>query len=573
MKLIPLSEKSPRDLPFEPSFSPWPHQAAMIRACIELEKSAFGIEIPLCPGVKYEGIVSNGLLAAAPGSGKTNVVLTLIQHSELAEDRPRTLAFCGGTAFLSPVDPVRVQSTLVVTGPSLTIQWETSAKNLGFKRNEGDLSFKTFVSFKRSTEDVGKKRPLVKDANEDKNENQNDDKDEVEAKAPVVYDEDKVNDALSGRYKMVLLTANAYKELSEWPEIQKRLVDRLVFDEADSIEIPNLRLIPFRFMWLVTGTPDCFHTNDRSGLGAKSNIKAFDGLFKLPKSVAEGQTTFEYVFRRQMQEAAVAVKTIFCEEAFIEQSWGLDPVQMVEIESREPAVEELKAWCAKKFNRYMIAESLQRFKRIALGQSFNIDFVSMVKYLDRYATEDDELKLWMRGKCAYTLRETPTVHLSLISPDYGNTYIDKRASDVEVESVLQSYSCVSAVLEKVRQHASEGAKVILFTEQTLEVKGEGPKPLLISELERLEIKYGIHRGNRLAMQKRVTELEKGSINLLILKRKAASGLNLQFCSHIVCAHDMSPSTFKQLVARGQRPGRTGPLVVYHMQNLLKPKLN
>ena len=69
MKLVPLTDKSPRDLDFTTdAVKLWGHQRAMLKKCIDLENKAFEFKLD---GVKYHGYTDNGLLSAAPGSGKT----------------------------------------------------------------------------------------------------------------------------------------------------------------------------------------------------------------------------------------------------------------------------------------------------------------------------------------------------------------------------------------------------------------------------------------------------------------------------------------------------------------------
>ena len=495
----------------------------------------------------------------------------MILHSDL-DSSQNLISLCGGTAIVTAKEPTFLKdTTFVVTEATLTLQWEKSAKVLGFSDSRGIKSdhsrgpkYAIFSSFR--IYDKNKKRKNVEEEEDD---------DEKEK----LYDEEKVRDALSGRYKVVFLTTNAYKELSEWPGSISYLIKRLVFDEADSTHIANPRMFPNCFTWLVTGTPGCFHTNDRSGLGATSNNKLFDRWFKVPKVVANAKQSQDYVLERRLQEATIVGKTVYCTEAFIEKSAGLEPVVYEKIKGPD-VIENFKALCKQKLPDHQYASIFGKFKLIDSNSPF-----LETGMLARIVILLQNAKSWPRDQCALTLRtltDSNRMELSCCDIVVDKTFLlgckkcpcchadlsEPGANLSEpgqgIKAVLESYSLVSSVLTKIRESSSANAKVLLFTEQSLRSTKE--KPFLISEIERLGIKYGIYGGNKNAMERRVEDLQTGKVTVLILPKKGAAGLNLQFCTHIVCAHEMDPDVFKQLVRRGQRPGRTSRLTVYHMQS-------
>lgn len=63
----------------------------------------------------------------------------------------------------------------------------------------------------------------------------------------------------------------------------------------------------------------------------------------------------------------------------------------------------------------------------------------------------------------------------------------------------------------------------------------------------------------------ITKFKDGRINVLLLNAKYfGSGLNLQMTSDIILFHRMSDDLEKQIIGRGQRPGRTSPLKIHYL---------
>ena len=71
--------------------------------------------------------------------------------------------------------------------------------------------------------------------------------------------------------------------------------------------------------------------------------------------------------------------------------------------------------------------------------------------------------------------------------------------------------------------------------------------------------------NKIVKNYKLSNSEPESIKILLLNAEyCASGINLENTSDIVIYHSMTPAKTKQIIGRGQRPGRTSQLNVWKL---------
>lgn len=72
-------------------------------------------------------------------------------------------------------------------------------------------------------------------------------------------------------------------------------------------------------------------------------------------------------------------------------------------------------------------------------------------------------------------------------------------------------------------------------------------------------------GTVASINKRISEFRAGTVNVLLLNAEhLGAGLNLECTTHVIFFHKMNPSLETQVVGRAQRWGRTEPLQVIHL---------
>jgi hypothetical protein len=80
-----------------------------------------------------------------------------------------------------------------------------------------------------------------------------------------------------------------------------------------------------------------------------------------------------------------------------------------------------------------------------------------------------------------------------------------------------------------------------------------------------KIKYGILKGGGAKIKNTLNDFEKGNINFIILNAKNfGAGMNLHCATDIIMYHRFSDEMEEQIIGRGQRLGRKGVLNVYYL---------
>lgn len=88
---------------------------------------------------------------------------------------------------------------------------------------------------------------------------------------------------------------------------------------------------------------------------------------------------------------------------------------------------------------------------------------------------------------------------------------------------------------------------------------------IMQNLEDNEIPFSKLNGSTGRVTNIIQNFQKNNIRVLLLNAKYyGSGLNLQCCTDIILYHRMSSDLEKQIIGRGQRPGRTTPLIVSYL---------
>lgn len=128
------------------------------------------------------------------------------------------------------------------------------------------------------------------------------------------------------------------------------------------------------------------------------------------------------------------------------------------------------------------------------------------------------------------------------------------ASEVEEERLPKKMEALLHIIT-----SKEQGRFLVFSEY------ENTFNTIMQKLEENNISFSKLNGSTGRVTNIIHKFETGVIKVLLLNAKYyGSGLNLQSCTDIVLYHRMSSDLEKQIIGRGQRPGRTEPLKVTYL---------
>ena len=196
-----------------------PHQRTLLKNCIEFENNR--IKLKDYPKIcnKYPQLQDNdyikthiGILGDKVGSGKSYVILSLIIcNKNINYSQIETFGF--NKIFLNISTQIESYKTnLLVIPHNLFFQWSDYIKNIS-----DDIIYKLIKHKKHLDE-------FIKDAKRLNN------------------------------YDLILITDFHYKQISNIINLNNIKINRVIFDEIDSLKIPNNKNIPCKFYWFLTAS-------------------------------------------------------------------------------------------------------------------------------------------------------------------------------------------------------------------------------------------------------------------------------------------------------------------------------
>ena len=211
-----------------------PHQLSMINACMNLEKGQF---LTLENNATNTTIKTRiGVIGDLVGSGKTLSILGLIsQEKWLAKDR-EIFSTCGDglinvktTSKETPLD-----INIIIVPSTIMKQWENTIKTQTNIKYKTIYTKKDVVNYFKSFDDIIKR--------------ETEDTDETEVNIVDINFEHNIVLVCSNRFGDFTYNCLNYK----YPLV----FSRVIYDEIDSINLPNNKEIPASFYWFSTSTYD-----------------------------------------------------------------------------------------------------------------------------------------------------------------------------------------------------------------------------------------------------------------------------------------------------------------------------
>jgi|TARA_B110000211_G_C14047595_1_gene539729 hypothetical protein len=196
-----------------------PHQLTLLKNCIEFENNRIKLKNYSKITDKFTELQDSdyikthiGILGDKVGSGKSYVILSLLLcNKNINYSQIETFGF--NKIFLNISTQIETYKTnLLIIPHNLFFQWSEYIKNIS-----DDISYKLIKSKSNLQEFVSDAKKLNK-------------------------------------YDLILITDYHFKQISNIINLNNIKINRVIFDEIDSLKIPNNKNIPCKFYWFLTAS-------------------------------------------------------------------------------------------------------------------------------------------------------------------------------------------------------------------------------------------------------------------------------------------------------------------------------
>ena len=569
------------------------HQKTLIAKCIELENEGIDPHVDSNLDERYKSIRTNiGIIGDKTGSGNTLSICGLIQHNEtpkIVSKITQTQMYGHNNVVVELKDRdlglEKLGVTLIVVPHSIIKQWKQCIINC-FPPEEFDVvnTTKTYNAL-----NLGKLREL----------------------------------------KVLLVSGTFYKRIQEKCLIECLHLNRIVFDECDSMNTPNAKHIPSNFYWFVSAsyknilspyprwnyTYNNWQNNYQISSGISNNAYAKNIFMGFAKS---GNPLMTRVLHK------IVVKN---EDSFVESSFELPEMNVQMVKCRDSGIISilngvvhsniincLNAGDVDGAVSYINQDNVDTEVNIIEGvlQGLTIKLTNIntelryaaeciyvnedirTKKIDKLTKEKDELEskmLLIRERikatdmCTICL-EKPRV--KTITKCCNNSFcFECLASWLRKKTtcpLCKQMLCIESDLYVVKN--AESIKVetstktdptkLQFLQNHLSKITKDMKILIFSEndnsfvaiekmLSQLQINYAKLKG--ISINRVVDEYKNGALQVLLVNSNSyGSGLNLENTTDCILLHKFDNEAENQVLGRAQRPGRTKPLNVIYLLN-------
>jgi hypothetical protein len=601
-----LTEEHPRtDTPSGSKIILRPHQQTLLARCIRYENE----KIPL---QEFDQVIENmneadfirtkvGIIGDRVGSGKSYVILSLIQSNNLSQDNQPIIKSHGYNKvnFFFHDFTESIKTNVLVIPHNLAVQWQYYIENFGTR-------------IKCKIIKVAKVLEALIQSNEDMTEYIND-------------------------YDLIIVTSTLYNKFAHALVNNKIKLQRLIFDEVDSLNIPSCRYIDANFYWLVTASygntlyPRGYCVYDRSvgryiwyatGMRHSGFLKNLltDLAAHLPRS---------------------HVKTLIIKnsEAYVETSLSLPPMITNIIRCKTPhSIRVLDGLVDRQVLEHLNANDVQGALAFINNNQKNTEENIILRVIDKLSRQATNIRLQIQTTNAMmfdveTERQTELSRLNTqletvshktetisqriktsdmcsicyddieqkaIVPCCQNAFcfkcvskwishrhtcplcknvivlgdifvVDNDASSTQSidapaseESASEQYDKLENLERLLRQmtvsaQAANNNKVLIFTAY------DNVFINIVDILRKVNIKFEYLKGNGNQINAIVERYKKGLTNVLLINpRQYGSGLCLETTTDMIMFHKFDTEIEKQVIGRAQRYGRNAPLQVHYL---------
>ena len=590
-----LTDDSPKvDLPSEFKVNLKEHQKTLISRCIELENEGINTTRDASLDRQFKSMRGNiGIIGDKVGSGKTYSILGLIHHNErpLVMHRIVRSEMYGMSNIYAELRERQdylehVGMTLIVVPHSIIKQWSKCIEQIFPVANF------TVVNTTKSYELVNRSTFLNK--------------------------------------KLMLVSGTFYRRIQEFAYDEQIHFNRIVFDEADSMNVPGARQIPATFYWFVSASyKNILSPYPKWSYGYSHDSIHNSRAYQISAGISNNafaKNIFSCFYREYSAMSRILNKIVVKnEDSFVDQSFELPEMNVEIIKCRDSGLITILNGVVNNniissLNAGDIRGAVAHINQANVDTETNIidgvlkDFSIKLNNVDvaiRYTTdcimaqevkdrkltalskEKEELKKKME-LVQERIRETQICTICLSSPRMKTitkccknsfcfeciaSWLRKKPSCPLCKTSVAIGQDLFVVKDQVEQEISEidsRPSKIGFLEKHLSEMDSENKLLIFSENDNSFISIeGILNNLNLryaklkgnSINRAVHEYKEGDLQVLLVNSNAyGSGLNLENTTEIVLFHKFGNEAEAQVIGRAQRPGRTHPLKVLYLLN-------
>ena len=599
-----LDENSPiADHPKNVNITLKRHQLSLLHQCMQFEKSRIPIACNNNTITKQDVAESNafvrthvGILGDKVGSGKSYVLLSLINHGFNIPDEPLMRMYASNNILVC-TNGVRsnVKTNVLVVPHNLVNQWMNYIR-------EFSSNLKTLTIVK------GRSMETLRNVD--------------------------IND-----YDILMVSCTFYNRVVTYMTEKAYKVRRVIYDEADNMNIPSCAKIDAFFYWFVTASfgnllyPRGFSNYDPV---QRRYIMHAYGIRN------SGFVKDMFVDLNSTEDATQVARILIAKnsDAYIAQSIDLPPQLNMFVKCRTPTAINILTGIVdkhiidalnandinsaleyispqhKKSEENIINIMIDKYQKMLKNIELRIEYSQYMEYdtpdertqeLERLETKRADIKKKI-SSIEERIRENNTCHICLddvnkktIVPCCNNGYCFKcinlwltHAKNCPLCKAVLTVNDIYVVDANAKCHdASEGEPPAAAVDHTHDIHetndkiknlenilkkqaGQNNKYLLFSSydntfnnvimvLERNGIKYAHLKGNVNHISTTLQKYRDGDVQVLLVNtRNYGSGLNLENTTDVIMFHKFDSEIEKQVVGRAQRYGRTSPLRVWYL---------
>ena len=564
------------------------HQLSLVYKCIDLENNGVEFADDVYLDCRFEKIKSNiGLIGDKVGSGKTLSILALIASNKYPLVRFKHTQMYGFNNINvelkdTSYDYIKFDVNLIVVPHSIVKQWENSIKTT-------DPTLKYYV------------------VNTTKSLNKLDDKfKEVD---------------------IILVSGTFYRKVHEHIMNENYFVNRVFFDEVDSMNTPNAKHIPAYFYWFVSASfKNILNPYPRWNY----EYRNWENSYMISSGISNNAFVKNifmsfYKTKNQVLNRLIDRIVIRNSDEYVEKSFNLPELNKTVIRCKDSGIisilngvvhtniiQCLNAGDSLGAMSYVNQENIDTESNIidAVKQGLNIKLNNVnvelrnvndtifindeakQRKIQKLETDKQSIEYKMRlieerinksELCMICLDKQTT---KTITKCCNNSFCLKCLtawlkrkpscplckSDIDIE---RDIFIVKDDIDKENTVLSEPTKLAQLNRMLSEVTAD-TKMLIFSEYENsfIDIEntlnmYGIKharlKGN--SINKNVEGYRNGNLQVLLVNSHAyGSGLNLENTTDVILFHKFDNDIETQIIGRAQRPGRTSVLNVWYLLN-------
>lgn len=574
------------------------HQLSALHRCIVMENNRL-----LNSTEDYEYMYSNiGILGDAPGSGKSYIILALIQANSEPKIRLKNIStYMNHFSFMYKnklTNNLKFENTNLIVCPTSCIrQWITYI----------DLFFENRITYFKVSR-INHFQELIN--------------------SKKVYD-------------IVLVNSTNYSRMANYYNENGIKTNRVIFDEVDNANTPGAKRIEAHFYWLLSATyenilyPFPRYETYYDDLGCKKYYTISTGILQniFVKDI------FLNVLKLKPTDCNALHKNLIVknEDTYVKESFDIPELVKTIIKCKESlvlnilngltsetvikclnagdmntAIKELKIRNVNTEDHIIdiIMKNLKdelRNKQLILKCTQEMSFDSTDIQMERIQNINDQIKnleeklkkllqrLVDNSMCNICYNEMDDG--KIITPCCKNSFCLKclvkwtqytnncPICRHEPFNIVDMY-VIRQVINTVQHHEKEEElldKFAMFEKMILKMNSEKSKVLIFSEyndsLEKIERILHTNNIYSLTLQdkginSKIDKYKTGFVNILLINsRYFGCGINLEFTTDIILFHKFDTSLEKQVLGRAQRPGRKSPLNVWYLLNENELKIN